>query len=542
MKRFSLRELNAHAKMQGISMRRRFFLYILSILFSVIAVLILLLNIFGVIRPADTEIERALAQQLDTSADHIESEMEHLAALAAVFSDELGSCISSQDVSFDELKDNSDALLALQEDAYNTVYNYMRRAECSGAFYILNTTVNDSLDKTYHDGIYLKYANLSSETTVRNSVRMFRGNVQVARQNGINLHSSWEYETLIGTFPQLEDMLNMATAKPGKDYILTAVYKLPGTWEQVRLLCTPICDDSGKVIGVCGFEISSLLFEFAYTTSAANQSLAVCALLSEDGRGYTAQISGNRSGYTPDLYGALALGEKDQFITVSDDRGTFIGLMKPLGIGMSSHNVAVLLPQGTYQSYVSKMQNETVLLLLAVATLAICISLWLSRRYVSPILHSIERVKSRQYDSSDTHIPEIDDLFAYLAEQDRCNEETLTAIRRENDDSQASLDSLRQEHGKLQERLKQLSQSKRDEVYPDEYAYFVEGIKKLSSKERAVFDYYIQGKSVKEIAELLDISEDGVRYHNKNIYATLGVKGLKQLRMFISIMSQKDER
>lgn len=51
----------------------------------------------------------------------------------------------------------------------------------------------------------------------------------------------------------------------------------------------------------------------------------------------------------------------------------------------------------------------------------------------------------------------------------------------------------------------------------------------------------MEGKSVKEIAALLQIGEDGVRYHNKNIHATLGAKGLEQLRLFISIMKQEEQ-
>lgn len=538
MKTPSLREMYAQVKTQGISMRRRFFLYILSIITSIVLVLLLLLNVFGVLRPADSELERALKQQLDNTADILDNEMEQLAAVAVAFSNELSECIAAQDTPFDELRNDPDALQKLQSDTYNTVYNHMRRAECSGAFYILDTTVNDGLDDLYYDGIYLKYANLSSETTVRNSVRMYRGNVLVARENSVNLHSTWEYETKAGTFPQLEAVLHQSETDPSRGYLLTTVYKLPDSWEQVRFLCTPVTDASGRIIGVCGFEISSMFFKFSFMTADGDQRRAICALLTEDENGCMGQVSGNRSGYAPDLDGALSLGEDGKFATVSNGRSSFIGKIKSIDVGLSSHSVAALLPEGSYLAYVGDAQTDTVLLLLAVAVLAVCVSLWMSRRYVSPILSSMERVKTKQFKEGDAHIPEIDDLFSYLAEQERQNEAALSEIRRERADSQSSLDRLQEEHGKLQERLKQLSQTKKDEVYPEEYSYFLNGISKLSEKERSVFEYYIQGKAVKEVAELLNISEDGVRYHNKNIYATLGVKNLKQLRLFISIMKQ----
>lgn len=512
-------------------------------LFSVIAIFLLLLNLFGVMQPANAELERTLTQQLEYSADRFGSDMEQLAAVAAAFSNEMSNRITSQGLSFDALQNDQKALLALQLQTYPTVYNFMQRAECSGAFYLLNTTVNDALPDHYYDGIYLKYANLSSETTVRNSVRMYRGNVNVARRNDINLHSTWEYETKAGTFPQVEAVLQQAEAAPAKGYLLTTVYKLPDAWERVRFLCTPITDASGEIIGVCGFEISDLFFRFSYPASAGEQNRAVCALLTEDApREYVGQLSGNRSGYAPDLDGRLTLSQKDDFSVISNGKNTFIGKTKDIPIGRSTHTMGVLLPEGAYLSYLHEEQAKTVLLLFAVAMLAVSVSFLVSRWYVTPIQRSMERLKTRQYQPHDTHIPEINDLFAYLAEQDRIHEATLSAIEREKADSQSTLGQLKQEYDKLQEQLKQLAESKKEEIYSEEYAYFVKGIHQLSKKERAVFDYYMEGKSVKEIAALLQISEDGVRYHNKNIYATLGVKGLKQLRLFISIMKQEEEQ
>lgn len=201
MKPISLRALYQQFHARGLSMRRRFVLYILLVLFAVLAILMLLLNVFGVLRPAEDELAQTLTQQLDYSGDHISTSMEHLAAQATAMSDELAGLIGETGVPFEELNNDQDALLALQTAAYDTVYSYMRRSSCSGAFYFLNATVNSALSDTYYDGIYLKYANLSSDTTVRNSVRMYRGSAHVARENDINLHSTWEFELKAGTFP-----------------------------------------------------------------------------------------------------------------------------------------------------------------------------------------------------------------------------------------------------------------------------------------------------------------------------------------------------
>ena len=72
------------------------------------------------------------------------------------------------------------------------------------------------------------------------------------------------------------------------------------------------------------------------------------------------------------------------------------------------------------------------------ATASCC--LYFSHRYLIPVYQSIQRICQKEYDASDTSIAEIDDLFAFLAEQDRINEAALEKIKAET--AQASLKQL----------------------------------------------------------------------------------------------------
>ncbi len=58
---------------------------------------------------------------------------------------------------------------------------------------------------------------------------------------------------------------------------------------------------------------------------------------------------------------------------------------------------------------------------------------------------------------------------------------------------------------------------------------FEAGISELTLTERIIFNYYIQGKSTKEIMAELNIKENTLKFHNKNIYGKLGVSSRKQL-------------
>lgn len=105
----------------------------------------------------------------------------------------------------------------------------MLLAPCSGAFYFLNTTVNDSLPDKSYSGLYLKYANIYAENTIHNEVCLFRGFSTIAREKDINLHSTWQLETLEGSFPEIDKLMSDKKEASSDSYFLTPVYKLPGT-------------------------------------------------------------------------------------------------------------------------------------------------------------------------------------------------------------------------------------------------------------------------------------------------------------------------
>lgn len=87
----------------------------------------------------------------------------------------------------------------------------------------------------------------------------------------------------------------------------------------------------------------------------------------------------------------------------------------------------------------------------------------------------------------------------------------------------------------LQERL--LSVSKPPEDMPNrdtpEYAekcrYLKEQLVTLTPTERIIYDFYLEGKSTKDVLRELNITENTLKFHNKNIYGKLGVTSRKQL-------------
>lgn len=63
----------------------------------------------------------------------------------------------------------------------------------------------------------------------------------------------------------------------------------------------------------------------------------------------------------------------------------------------------------------------------------------------------------------------------------------------------------------------------------DEENSFSEALSSLTPTERKIYEFHLSGKKTKEIMDELCITENTVKFHNKNIYRKFGVSSKKQL-------------
>ena len=68
-------------------------------------------------------------------------------------------------------------------------------------------------------------------------------------------------------------------------------------------------------------------------------------------------------------------------------------------------------------------------------------------------------------------------------------------------------------------------------------AQYPSNVKGLTPTEKAIFDAYLEHMTTKEIMALLNIKENTLKYHNRNLYQKLGVSSRKELQ---EIYSQPD--
>lgn len=548
MKRFKKLDITRIIKLlqaESVSMRRRFVLYIISAIALVLSLILLLLNLFGVLNPMNARIMEVLDTQLLSYADHIEHDYDEVAAHALSFSEQIEKAVETflteNNLSFEDLKNNADALSSLQCELYDTVYLNMQLAPSSGAFYILDTTVNGYSNPQLYNGIYLKYINLYSESTKNKDIALYRGSFSTARKGNLTFHSGWNNEMRTDFFDSSESEFKEDTY-----YILSPTVSVPDTWERARYVYTPIRDSKDHIIGICGFEINDLYFQLSKKTSDNKMTQFVGALLDENQENYSGQFNSNRY-YASNLQ-SLKPAKWNNATVFDFGTEKCIGKTQSIKLGNQTFTVALMMTENQYNAQIRQGQMKTAGIILFVVLFAFAYCLFISQKYVYPILKKIEQVKCSEEHGEQINIREIDDLFDYLAQKDIAYEEQLKSLQaakqaaeEEAQRTKIAYEKALEKYELAQSEILQLTEDQKKKIVLEDYDYFVCNLKTLSPTESRIYELYLEGKTAQQIAEILGIQGNTMKYHNKNIYAKLGVSSRKQLLQFATLKQQEDK-
>ena len=160
--------------------------------------------------------------------------------------------------------------------------------------------------------------------------------------------------------------------------------------------------------------------------------------------------------------------------------------------------------------------------------------LYFSKKYIAPIVRGLERIKQSQTAEA-CNIAEIDDLFEFLFQKDSEYEKSLAALSRQNEQAQYEISRVQTENERLASTQKKM-------VPQEDYEFFLTGLKQLTPTEKAIFNLYLDGKSVAEIMEIMTIKQTTLKYHNRNIYSKLGVSSKKQLLHYAALYAREKHR
>ncbi|WP_440443024.1 LuxR C-terminal-related transcriptional regulator [Phascolarctobacterium succinatutens] len=577
------------------SMRSRFIIYLLSLVLLAGSAMLILLNVIGIVQPPSHDIDRFLEYELNTRTNDIKRQMNALAAhnidLSQQLQNDIDRVMLEQGIynNYDALNNNPEALTAIQQATYQTLAAKMQQAPASGALYLLNASVNTNLLEPTYNGLFLKFTNIYSENTLFNETCMFRGNPQVARNNNISLYSTWQLELNVHAYPQADKLLHAKENNISQQYILTDVAHLKESWEQSRLFLMPINSNNGRIIGICGFEISSVYFQ--QRTKQANYKgypLITAILDKKADNEYQGQLS-NPASFVNSTIKTSSDGEHELF-TAGQER--FIGFTAPLTVGASEHRVAVMLPADSYYHLQGQAKIRLLIMLGIILLLSLLSAGYFSKRYVDPLVADLQQLQQNPDAPPQANVLELNQFFEFLQSHSEQQAEKLRQLQSENNQVQKQyglaamrlqeaqekqkqtanqyihleeqlaalqneiqqvrlqMEQTQQEKLQAQQEREQAQQQfnfaqaalekaiekKLESVDPDSYQMFIDNLATLTPKEEDIFNLYVQGCSTKDIISQQGITENTLKYHNKNIYSKLGVKTRKELLQYIELM------
>lgn len=577
------------------SMRGRFIIYLLSLVLLAGSAMLILLNIIGIVQPPSHDIDRFLEYELNTRTNDIKRQMNALAAhntdLSQQLQNDIDRVMLEQGIynNYDALNNNPEALTAIQQATYQTLAAKMQQAPARGALYLINASVNTNLLEPTYNGLFLKFTNIYSENTLFNETCMFRGNPQVARNNNISLYSTWQLELNVHAYPQADKLLHAKENNISQQYILTDVAHLKESWEQSRLFLMPINSNNGRIIGICGFEISSVYFQ--QRTKQANYKgypLITAILDKKADNEYQGQLS-NPASFVNSTTKTSSDGEHELF-TAGQER--FIGFTAPLTVGASEHRVAVMLPADSYYHLQGQAKMRLLIMLGIILLLSLLSAGYFSKRYVDPLVADLQQLQQNPDAPPQANVLELNQFFEFLQSHSEQQAEKLCQLQSENNQVQKQyglaamrlqeaqekqkqtanqyiqleeqlaalqneiqqvrlqMEQTQQEKLQAQQEREQAQQQfnfaqaalekaiekKLESVDPDSYQMFIDNLATLTPKEEDIFNLYVQGCSTKDIISQLGITENTLKYHNKNIYSKLGVKNRKELLQYIELM------
>lgn len=518
------------ARALELSMPLRLFLFLVVLVFIMVLGIVIIFAVTGTFGTRLKTYEELVRNELNHAHWSISEKYGRLSVQAVEFSRDLASSIErkllDEGLKVAELQNNPGILEELLAGEYERALFSLQKANSSGVFVILDVTVNPMLETADKSraGLFLKNMEPNILSSTSPTITLLRGFPGIGRNFAVPLHAQWKMEFDVSDAPYFWLPKEQAA---GKKLPLSRLYYwslstiLPGTSEESMLCSVPLLDSDGNVFGVCGFEVSSMLFKLTHMPNNDTCSRMFCML---------APFSGN----VFDTSGAMFAGgysarniflDKQLFLIEEDDHSLFrysgasgfpfMGFHLPVrlypeGSVFSDREwvVALLVPAEDIEYSVTGFHLHLTKMFIFLLVSGVFISFILSRRYIKPISAGLDIIKlDNLAEAPKTNIPEIDDLIEHLT---RKNEE-----------------------------LKKTNQTGESPALLNE---FLNKVRTLSPAERNVFNLYAQQYNAKEIAGILCLSINTIKTHTKRIYAKLMVSSREELLVYIDLLKEAGKK
>ena len=479
----------------------------------IFAVILVVLSALGFFSTGKRQINYTLTVHMASVKENIEKKGDELEFKYLQMSEELtktvGGFLRKNNTALEKTKNNYDMLSALEEEMMPVIANTLKNTGCSGAFAVLDTTVNTNPNREGLNsaGIYLRKRNRGISEANADMI-LFRGISSLADKGNIDLYDSWDMEMRCDLLPGYEDIIGTTSKNINEEYYWTEKVTLRDTWESVMLLCVPIVDDNSRIIGICGAEISELFLKAVFPfQNSAYGDITVVFCPFEEGKALLGDglIGETSTHLTHDGVLEEKGGRYFNSYTIGED--SYIGIRQPIKFPLRNGNVLNAVSLIDFRSVKAVSGNTTfkyTVLSCALLVLAVVLSLYLSKRFSDPILKKISDVKNSLNEGSTSGISEIEELISFL------------------------------------------QKSEKNRAPKGEISIYIEGMidgfmkkyETLTPTEKIIFNYLGEGKSNEEISSHTYTSVATIKRHCHNIYTKLDIPGKDSLAVYVELLKK----
>jgi DNA-binding CsgD family transcriptional regulator len=487
-------------------------------------ILIILLLATGNITAGLKESEDFIIKEHSDMSIHVSEFYENLSAeavgLANILSFNIEGKLKTKGLNVNDIKENPALIEEILSDELNQVLIYLNKSKSSGAYIILDATVNNRLPNSDKSkaGLFIKNMEPNIVNSTSPTIYMLRGSSNIAYKNLIPLHPEWKMEFNVDNAPYFDLPMSKKSFKVkgsiSKLYYWNPAFLFPETHEELMMCSVPLIDSEGNVFGVCGLDVSAMLFKLSFIPDDSMYQRIICMLTpikdniiktekSLFSGGYTARTSLSNNELN------VTTGSGNLF-TYNNEESAYIGYHEyfkfyPEQSAYSNEHWALtlMIPQEDVKNYVIHENMKLFYICFFFMAISIVASLILSRYYIKPIYSAINTLKDAPNNEVRTNILEIDDLIEYISSR-----ETITKNTKKSDSNSIILSE------------------------------FLKNLKTLSPAELAVFNLYAQDYSAKEIADKLFLSINTIKTHTKHIYSKLNIKSKDELLLYVEMLKE----
>ena len=501
----------------GITMQRKLTFYLGCMVLVVFVAAVVLIRAAGIMPGSKRNLGETLATQHQNTVAAMTKQVDILTARTISLSEEITRTMDQMLIergkSFSDIDDDPQLILDLEDSLYGSLETVLRSNACSGAFFILDATVNTKAEysDTSRMGVYLRFSDLKAVGTANQHMVYFRGTADLARKRQIQMHNRWNLEFDTSMIPCYEKLLNSNCSRLAEGAVWTERFRLRDTWEDVILLCVPVLDQSGVPCGICGVELSQLYFVLSYPAAESRFGNMVTLLAPAEGEKYdlSKAMIGNTAGTYLKSAGMLETQNGKYYQTATTEGDRYFGFATPLEAHFSNGQqpmVLTLLPEDSYHQASLRNRQLWFAGMALFLVVILLLSGGVSGHFSAPIVRSLNAMRQGetgeggQQTQIRSGISEIDSLVSFL--QNRSQELKTSELPPE-------IDAMLQE--------------------------FSMRVRKLTPAERVIFKLFIDGCDVQAAAEQSFVSVATVRKHNTSINRKLEVANREELMVYIDL-------